>query len=367
MAKPKEAVTREWAHFTDEPAQEPRRMPMAKSKEDMAGKWVHFTDEQARGRITEPTEPVAAFPIKYIWHTGPWYDIFDQQIQLIRRDIQRAKAEDKLIIYLSCPISGRGGGYAGTNVDVARHVERALLERWGEAFWILNPAQYQLESKAGTGLINRHADFLGIDLDRLEGLDMPFGGDYMRMWTTVLVENGAQVGLRHIENKKLLNTGQFFDAFYFIGPRDVQSFFLKEGETITAGVQAYFARKFATDSDFRTEFSEPAISWKKLGPPSGSNKDEYDARGRWTLKRFDFLRYYSLRASANFSLGSHDEWLIFYNLNRRRLVATGDPAKFVAAGDASELLAGFFDGGQIDLSSSQEPVSHGYSCKTDRS
>ena len=69
------------------------------------------------------------------------------QIDKLRRDIRRAKAEDRLTIYLSCPISSRGGGYSMTNVDVARHVERALLQKWGEAFWILNPAQYQLQVK----------------------------------------------------------------------------------------------------------------------------------------------------------------------------------------------------------------------------
>jgi hypothetical protein len=50
----------------------------------------------------------------------------------------------------------------------------------------------------------------------------------MRMWTTVLVENGNKVGYRAIPDG-LINTGQFFDAFCFVGPRDVQSFFLAEG------------------------------------------------------------------------------------------------------------------------------------------
>ena len=205
---------------------------MAKRRTDSVNRWTELSAQEARGRVPAPAEPVPGFPVKYVWHTGPWRDIFDCQIDLIRRDIQRARAEDKLVVYLSCPISSRGGGYSGTNVDVARHIERSLLERWGEAFWILNPAQYQLESKAGTGLINQHAESLGIDLERLEKLDMPIGGDYMRMWTTVLVENESQVGLRTIENKNLYNTGQFFDAFYFIGPRDVQSFFLSEGKRL---------------------------------------------------------------------------------------------------------------------------------------
>ncbi|WP_448192063.1 YybH family protein [Azospirillum sp. sgz301742] len=300
-------------------------------------------------------EPVPGFPMRYTWQTGPWEAIFDKQIDLIRSDMRRAKAEDKLIVYLSCPISPRGGGHAGTNVDVAKHVERALLDRWGEAFWILNPAQYQLESKAGTGLINRHAKELGIDLAELLATSRPHGGDYMRMWTSVLVGNGERVGNRRIANPGLLNSGQYFDAFYFIGPRDVQSFFLGEGKTLTAGIQAYFARKDANDPDVRDDFSVPGITWGGAAAGTGEARDE------WERRRIEFLRYYSVRASVNYSLGSHDEWLIFRLLNQRRREASRDPGRFMADGDVGEQIAGFFDGGQIDPASSQAGVSRGYS------
>jgi|SRR5580704_6361202 hypothetical protein len=314
--------------------------------ESLKNKWIKFTDAQARGQIAEAEGPVPGFPIKYIWHTGPWYDIFELQIDLIKRSIRRAKFENKLVVYLSCPISSKGGGYSGTNVDVARHVERVLLERWGEAFWILNPAQYQLESKGGAGLIDEHAKYLGIDLDRLKRLTgLPFGGDYMRMWTTVLVKNGDKVGERPVP-LELANTGQNFDAFYFIGPRDVQSFFLAEGDTLTAGIQAYFARKFATDFDFRQAFS---------------------ALDKWSQLRNDFLRYYSLRASVNFSLGSHDEWLIFRAINAARREKTEDAQKFMVDGDVSEQVAGFFDGGQLDPASTEAGLSRGYSSRDNRS
>src|ERR1700722_9524559 len=143
---------------------------------------------------TRTDEPVKGFPLRFTWMTGEWETIFDEQIKLIKSDVARARAEDRLVAYLSCPISSRGGGWSGTNVDIARHVERSLLERWGEAFWVLNPSQYQLESKAGTGLMNRHADELDIDLKRLRALCDPEGGDYMRMWTAVLVGNDQTVG-----------------------------------------------------------------------------------------------------------------------------------------------------------------------------
>jgi hypothetical protein len=328
---------------------------------DLKDKWRNFTDEQARSVIRVADSPVPGFPLRYIWHTGPWYDVFQMQIDKLRRDLRRAKAEDRLVMYLSCPISSRGGGYSMTNVDVARHVERTLLEKWGEGFWILNPAQYQLESKAGTGLMNEHAEYLGLDLNRLiDVAGRPLGGDYMRMWTTVLVENGTKVGYRDIP-AALENSGQNFDAFYFLGPRDVHSFFLTEGETLTAGIQAYLARKFATDPDFREEYSDPSPSWQRLGPRTAINEDAYRLRDQWNYKRIDFLRYYGLKASVTYSLGSHDEWLIFRALNELRRRNTRNADKYMVDGDAGEQIAGFFDGGQIDPASTESVVSHGYS------
>jgi hypothetical protein len=322
-------------------------------------KWKNFTDDQARGVIKQAQAPVRGFPLKYVWHTGPWHDIFEMQINKLRRDVRRARAEDRLTLYLSCPISSRGGGYSMTNVDVARHVERVLLEKWGEGFWILNPAQYQLESKSGTGLMNEHAEYLGIDLGRLSAISKPSGGDYMRMWTTILVENGDTVGYRKID-ASLVDTGQNFDAFYFLGPRDVHSFFLT-GETLTAGIHAYFARKFAIDADFREEYSNPDPSWARLGPRTPLNEAQYKLRDDWTYKRLDFFRYYGLKASVNFSLGSHDEWLIFRALNALRRDKTRDPKRSMADGDVGDQIAGFFDGGQIDPASTETQVSRGYS------
>ena len=280
------------------------------------------------------------------------------QINKLRRDIRRAKAEDRLTLYLSCPISSRGGGYSMTNVDVARHVERALLEKWGGAISDSQSGAVPARSKAGTGLMNEHAEYLGIDLLRLNAIAKPTGGDYMRMWTTILVENGDKVGYRKI-NPSLVDTGQNFDAFYFLGPRDVHSFFLT-GETLTAGIHAYFARKFAIDADFRRNTATP-IRIGPAGPRTPLNEAQYKLRDEWTYKRLDFFRYYGLKASVNFSLGSHDEWLIFRALNALRRSKTSDPARSMADGDVGEQIAGFFDGGQIDPASTETPVSRGYS------
>jgi hypothetical protein len=74
-------------------------------------------------------------------------------------------------------------------VEIAKGVERRFLSQRGERFWILNPAQYQLESKEGTGLMEMHAKKCDVDLGKLREVSHPAGGDYMRMSTKVLVED----------------------------------------------------------------------------------------------------------------------------------------------------------------------------------
>lgn len=304
--------------------------------------------------------PVPGFDLEYTWFGGDWERLFDEQTALVKSDIRRARVEDRLVVYLSCPISARGGGYSGTNVDVARFIERRLLSLWGEGIWILNPAQYQMESKAGTGLMNRHAAALGIDLEALIArTGLPGGGDYMRMWTKVLVENGEEVGRRRLP-ETFANTGQNFDAFYFIGPSDVHAMFLAQGETVTSGIHEYFSRKISQDPDFRDAYSIRGLDWWPRPDDAPLTAQEAEDRNRWQLLRNDFFRYYALRASANYSLGSHDEWLILQKLNAIR---RDRRARFEAreVGGIGDQIAAFFDGRQVDLASTETPLSKGYS------
>jgi hypothetical protein len=328
-------------------------------------------------------EPVSGFHISFKWHKNYWEPIFDAQIDLIRRDIARALADDKLIVYLSCPISARGGGDRSTNVEIARSTERRLLNQWGERFWILNPAQYQMESEEGQSLMQRHAIALGIDLDELrkchKGLaPAPSGGDYMRMWTKVLVEDHPtykvkdketgeekQVGYYKIDksgsdSQAPRDTAQHFDAFYFLGPTDVQDFFSRSGgTTLTSGIETHFARKFANDPDFRDAFSVPGITWdSKYKKNSDPAQDKL--RAQWDGLRRSYLRFYSVGASVNFSLGSHDEWNIFRLVNKKRRERYGtDDNRGIA-----EQLGGFFDGSQIDPASTESFLSKGYAIRT---
>lgn len=293
-------------------------------------------------------QPVPGFPIRFEWQTNEWLELFDKQIELIRSDILRARADDRLVIYLSCPISSRGGGYHGTNVDVAKHAQRRVMSQWGRRFWILNPAQYQLESKEGTGLVDQHAAALGISPVRLEELKtdpalQPRGGDYMRMWTKILVEDGAA------------NLGEYFDAYYFLGPNDYHAFFSEGGATsLTAGIEEYFARQFAMNPDFRDHYSRPGIEWGDGWADGVSAKicdERRAARDDWEAARKDFFRFYAVRASANFSKGCHDEWNIFHRTNVLRLKEWGDVGR---------LLAGYFDGRQIDPGAAVTPIAEGY-------
>lgn len=284
-------------------------------------------------------KPVSGFDMEFEWHDGDWALLFDEQIALIRADIERAKASDKLVVYLSCPISGRGGGDAGANVDIALATQRHLLDRWGESVWILNPANYQMESRMGTGLMNQHARRLKIDIAALLAVTgKPAGGDYMRMWTKLLVENGSQVGLAQIP-KELVNSGQFFDAYYFLGPSDMHRFFVKGGESLTAGIESYFARRIESDAEFRASY---AVKSDSSGQPDWS---------QWEVQRQYFLRYYMFRAGATYSLGSHDEWNIWLMLNaKRRSVRFG----------VAEQIAGFFEGRQLSCGEYESPTALGY-------
>lgn len=280
-------------------------------------------------------KPVQGFPIKFEWQQGVWEDIFDKHIDYIQDELRRAQAEDRVIVYLSCPISSCGGGHHRTNVDIAAHTACRLMMQWGPRFFILNPTQYQLESKEGTGLIRRHVERIAletgqtINIDQLIEESPPTGGDYMRMWTKVLVEDFYL----NDEKRRNKNRGGLFDTYYFLAFSDMWDFFTKGGATtVTVGVEEYFSRKFSMDPEFRSFFSS-STNWEKL--------------------RKEFFRFYAVRGSADFSKGCHDEWNIWFELNKMRM---SDPDYGLG-----EQIAGYFDGKQIDPGSSENRITQGYS------
>ena len=143
----------------------------------------------------------------------------------------------------------------------------------------------------------------------------------MRMWTKVLVEDDSE------------NVGGFFDAYYFIGPDDARRFFAAGGATnATAGIEEYFARKYATDLRFRDRYSKEGDQWEQ--------------------RRDDFYRFYALRGSAAFSKGCHDEWNILCKLNDARLA--------VDRPDVGSQIAIFFDSKQVDPGAASRQIVKGY-------
>jgi len=96
----------------------------------MAKKQAKDEDGWTTGR------PVPAFPMRYRWQLQ-WEALFDCQVELLRQDIKRARADDRVIVYLSCPISSRGGGYRITNVDIAK--AHAGTPAKGVGSWVLAP------------------------------------------------------------------------------------------------------------------------------------------------------------------------------------------------------------------------------------
>jgi hypothetical protein len=293
---------------------------------------------------TETAEPVPGFPIRFTYQTGDWFDIFQKQVALIQLDIRRALFDHRLVVYLSCPISSFAGSFYRTNVEVATFTEQRLQSEWGQGYWFLNPTQYQMESQQGLGLIREHAHVLELETPGrkidVEKLLLPAntarGGDYLRMWTRVLVEDDKPYGV---------HLGRRFSGFYFLGAEDVQKFFLRNGESsLTTGIEEYFARKLATDMQFRANF---------LGPfkaQDGTTLTGDAAVAGADTRRNDFFRYYGLRASVNYSRGSHDEWNIWQMLNaecRKRL-------------NLGEQIAGFFAGEQITPAATELAISPGY-------
>ncbi|GGL60608.1 hypothetical protein GCM10010129_00190 [Streptomyces fumigatiscleroticus] len=301
--------------------------------------------------VTETGYPVPKAPIaRFTWHTGCWLAVFDKQVEVIQEDIARAQAEDRLIVYLSCPISSHGGSYSRTNIEVANFVARRLAAEWGERFFVVNPAAYQLESKEGTGLIERHVKELGLTMRELQQTARPRGGDYMRMWTRVLAEDDYLTDPPDVRRRNL-QLGGLFDAFYFLGPDDVHAFFRADGGggSLMAGVEGYFARKQAIDPEFCTEFAS-------VKEEDGSRRqldltDRADAQ-QWEARRKEFVRFYTLRASASYSRGSHDEWNILVRLNRER---AADPAY-----GPGERIAAFFGGRALSLTETETETSPGY-------
>jgi hypothetical protein len=193
----------------------------------------------------------------------------EANLKRIRQDIQQQRDKDKFIVYLSVPISARGGGHTPTNLAISALTKKRIEAQFGSKLWVMDPGVYEVRDNLAPE---------------------PQGGDYMNMWIQVILGSNGK--------------GDDFDMFYFQGPSDVRAFFGAKDLPIIEAVERYIQEQSARDPAFRKEVGENPTTRK------------------------DFLRFYALRASTAYSKGAHDEWNILTRLNRVRGVGESIAAYF---------------------------------------
>jgi hypothetical protein len=190
---------------------------------------------------------------------GPAFTgVVDTYVQKLRQDVGAARQAGRLVIYMSTPISPRGGGVEKVNIQVGAFVKTRIEKTYGPGAWVLDPGVYQMPNV---------------------GDKSPGGGDYMVMFTRVLAgDDGA---------------GRDFDMAHFTGPTDMRAFFGCAGDDLTGCLARWLVSRGTTDADLKRVADNPDT-------------------------RRAFVRYYAMRASAAYSSGAHDEWNIFVKINRKR-------------------------------------------------
>jgi len=184
--------------------------------------------------------------------------VVDTFVQKLRQDVGAARQAGRLVIYMSTPISPRGGGVEKINIEIGAAVKARLERAYGGGAFILDPGVYQMPNVGTTS---------------------PGGSDYMVMWTRVLAgDDGA---------------GRDVDMVHFTGPRNMRTFFGCGTGDVTGCLARWLTTRAASDADLKRVADDPDT-------------------------RRAFLRYYAMRASAAYSAGAHDEWNIFVKINRKR-------------------------------------------------
>ena len=231
---------------------------------------VYGISPAQQANVLQESTPSTAVPRETVLGTvflvrPHWDAAIAQTVDRVRATARAERSKDKVICYISVPLSARGGGYRPINVEISRFVKRQLETQYGDRyFWALAPGEVENE------------------LPNI-GTERPGGGEYLYMWTQILAGEDGR--------------GSDFDAVYFVGPTDVHSFFGVAGPPILQQLDTYVARRAREDVEFRNTIA-----------------DNIEARR-------GFLRYYGLRASATFSDGAHDEWNVFALINRRCSIA----------------------------------------------
>lgn len=95
----------------------------------------------------------AQTPLKYVYASAPGFNFEIQPeflgaigalIAAVREVIAVAKAHNRLVGYLSVPVSAAGGGYRPTNVELAKYTATSVERRFGQRLMTLNPGAFAL-------------------------------------------------------------------------------------------------------------------------------------------------------------------------------------------------------------------------------
>ncbi len=70
--------------------------------------------------------------------------VIDAWVLKIRQDVRAARQAGRLVVYMSTPISPRGGGIEKVNIEIAASVKGRLEKAYGAGAWILDPGVYQM-------------------------------------------------------------------------------------------------------------------------------------------------------------------------------------------------------------------------------
>lgn len=242
-----------------------------------------------------PAKQVLTTPLGTCYEVDPdFLPAIDNAVQNLRSQMHGQSAE-KLIVYLSVPLTSRGGGYRPLNVEISDFLKSRIEARFQNRVWVLAPGKAESELPAVKGKSAQ-------------------GGEYMYMWTKVLAGDDGY--------------GRDFNLLFAAGPSEIKSFF-GAADDMPASLERYVELRAKTDTDFRDHIASVP-----------------DARKR-------FLAYYATKASVAFSDGSHDEWNIFVEINRRR---RAESRTF----GLGEQIPVFFDGRSTSPAEMEMRVSPGY-------
>jgi hypothetical protein len=209
---------------------------------------------------TSPNKQLMKTVLNTCYEVDPdFLPVINHAVQTLRAQV-RVQEKDKLIAYISVPLTARGGGYRPLNVEISDFLKARIESRSQGRVWALAPGKAESE------------------LPKVNGKSAE-GGEYMYMWTQVLAGEDGK--------------GTDFNFLFAAGPGEIASFFGIQNETFGA-VDRYASLRSKGDADFLNNVA---------------SKPEMRKR---------FIAYYATKASVAFSDGSHDEWNIFNEINQGR-------------------------------------------------